>query len=80
LANWWLHTTVHQKEDAVRNLEKLMGVEELAELLGVPPRTIYSWRYRGVGPRAIKVGGAVKYEPAEVRRYLDAQADPRPAA
>ncbi len=64
----------------MQRLEKLLGVEELADLLGVPPRTIYSWKYRGVGPRAVKVGGALKYEPAEVRRYLDEQSDPRPAA
>lgn len=64
----------------MQRLEKLIGVEELAELLDVPVRTVYAWRTRGVGPRGIRVGGAVKYEPSEVRRYLDAQADPQPAA
>lgn len=64
----------------MQRLEKLIGVEELAELLDVPVRTVYAWRTRDVGPRGIRVGGAVKYEPSEVRRYLDDQADPRPAA
>lgn len=79
MARWELHTTVQKQEGTVQRLEKLIGVEELAELLGVPVRTVYSWRSRGVGPRGIRVGGAVKYEPSEVRRYLDSQVDPRPA-
>lgn len=33
-------------------LEPLMGVEELAEYLGVPVQTIYDWRVAGTAPRA----------------------------
>jgi len=37
-------------------LEPLIGVEELAEYLGVPVQTIYDWRLSGKAPRAFKLG------------------------
>lgn len=62
-------------------MEKLIGVEELAETLGVPPATVRAWRYRREGPPAIKVGRHVKFRPSAVQAWLDSQADdPRPAA
>jgi predicted DNA-binding transcriptional regulator AlpA len=33
-----------------------MGVEELAEYLGVPVQTTYDWRLPGRTPRAYKLG------------------------
>lgn len=55
--------------------------ERLAEYLGIPVKTLYQWRHRGVGPRAIKVGRHLRYRPSDVERWLDAQADqPRAAS
>lgn len=34
-------------------LTRLLTVEELADLLRVPIKTIYTWRYHGEGPPAI---------------------------
>jgi excisionase family DNA binding protein len=53
--------------------QPLMSVKELAELLQVSVRTIYDWRYRGLGPTAIKVGRHVRYEPDEIERWLVVQ-------
>jgi len=53
-----------------RAVRQLMTVEEVAELLQVPVRTIYDWRYRGLGPAAIRVGRYVRYEPDEINRWL----------
>jgi excisionase family DNA binding protein len=53
--------------------QPLMSVKELAELLQVSVKTIYDWRYRGLGPAAIRVGRHDRYEPAEIERWLDLQ-------
>lgn len=51
----------------------LGSVDAVAEYLGVPPATLYQWRYRGIGPRASKVGRHLRYRWADVERWLDAQ-------
>ena len=57
--------------------ETLLTIEDLAEYLGVPKRTIYAWRYRGTGPVGIRLGGHVRYRRHEVERWLDDQTDAR---
>jgi excisionase family DNA binding protein len=56
-------------------MEKLLSVHEVAELLGVPVPTVYRWRYEGTGPIGLKVGRHVRYDPADVRRWLSERAD-----
>lgn len=60
-----------------RTLEHLLSIEEVADILGVPVRTLYSWRYRTelTGPRAIRVGRHLRYRPSDVDAWLDAQVD-----
>jgi len=53
--------------------QPLMSVRELAELLQVSVKTVYDWRYRGLGPAAIKVGRHVRYEPDEIERWIALQ-------
>ncbi|MBX3026967.1 helix-turn-helix domain-containing protein [bacterium] len=53
--------------------ERMMRESEVAALLGVSRRTLQGWRWRGGGPPYVRIGGAVRYEPAEVRAWLDAQ-------
>jgi len=45
---------------------------EVAARLGVSPFTLRAWRYRGVGPRFLKLGRAVRYRPDDVDAYLRA--------
>jgi len=47
-----------------------MSIREVAQCLGVPEATLRYWRYQGTGPRSIKVGRHVRYQRAEVERYL----------
>jgi hypothetical protein len=54
-------------------VEQLMSTEEVAEVLGRPPRTLRQWRYLGVGPKYLKVGAAVRYRPRDVEKWLKAQ-------
>src|SRR5688500_18353995 len=46
-------------------LEQLISIDELAEYLGVPVKTIYDWRLTG-GPCAIRVGRHLKYAISDV--------------
>jgi len=49
----------------------LITTDELAAFLSLPVKTLRDWRYTGVGPRALRVGRHLRYEPAEVRRWLE---------
>jgi len=50
---------------------KLMTIQDLADLLAVPASTIYGWRYRGFGPPSVRVGGHVRYRRETVESWLD---------
>jgi excisionase family DNA binding protein len=51
----------------------LLTVKELAQHCQVPEATIYAWRYRGVGPRSVRVGKYVRYRQEDVDRWLESQ-------
>lgn len=44
---------------------------DVAETLGLSPRTLSRWRIEGRGPSYRKLGKRVVYTPADVREYLD---------
>ncbi len=52
-------------------LEPLIGVEELAEYLGVPVQTIYDWRLSGRAPRAYKFGKHLRFAASDVAAWLE---------
>lgn len=66
--------------ESITDQPALLSPDEVAHYLGVPIRTLYAWRHTGRGPRGFKVGRHVRYRRADVDRWLDQQADPRPAA
>ena len=56
---------------------------EVAARLGVSRFTVRSWRLKGIGPRFLKMGRAVRYRPDDVDEYerqalveTQARADP----
>jgi hypothetical protein len=49
---------------------RLLTAVELAAYLSIPVATVRQWRYMGVGPKAFKVGRHLRYDPAEVTRWL----------
>jgi excisionase family DNA binding protein len=55
---------------------RLLTVQELAELLQVPAKTIYTWRYKGVGPQAVRIGRHLRFRAEDVVAWLDAQVGP----
>jgi DNA-binding transcriptional MerR regulator len=56
--------------------EKLWGVQDVAEYLGVPVKTVYQWRSTGYGPPARRVGKYLRYKPSDVIAWFDALTDP----
>jgi predicted DNA-binding transcriptional regulator AlpA len=55
------------------DLQKLWGIAEVAEYLGVPEQTLYQWRTKHYGPPGRKIGKYVKYRPADVLSWVDDQ-------
>jgi predicted DNA-binding transcriptional regulator AlpA len=50
--------------------DRLWGVREVAEFLGVPVTTLYQWRYQRYGPTGARVGRYLRYDPREVRAWF----------
>ncbi len=49
---------------------KYLTTDELAQELRTPVDTIRYWRYAGKGPRSLKVGRRVLYDPADVEAWI----------
>lgn len=62
-----------------RMYDPLLTVDQVSDWLGVPKGTLYQWRSRSRGPRAIKVGNGIRYRRSEIETYLDLHTDARPA-
>jgi predicted DNA-binding transcriptional regulator AlpA len=62
---------------SAQGTDRLLTVDEVAQWLGKPKATLYVWRTRGLGPRGIKVGNALRYRRRDVEAWLDQQADDR---
>jgi excisionase family DNA binding protein len=56
-------------------IRKLWSPQDVAEYLGVPVQTIYQWRSRGYGPPGFRVGKHVRFRPADVEAWVDAQSE-----
>lgn len=55
--------------------EPLLNLKELSELIGVPVNTLYRWRYRGEGPKGLRLGRHVRYRRSDVEAWLASCAD-----
>ena len=45
---------------------------EAARVLGLSVKTLRRWRWAGKPPSFVKIGSAVRYEPAELQALIDA--------
>jgi excisionase family DNA binding protein len=57
------------------NQERLLTPYEVSVFLGVPLRTIYRWRSRGIGPRGYRIGRHVRYRVDDIERWLEDHRD-----
>lgn len=59
--------------DGMKQRDRLLTVEELADYLAVPVATLYQWRYRKEGPTGFRVGRHVRYRWSEVEAWIERQ-------
>lgn len=51
--------------------EDVVTIDEVARRLDVPKKTLYNWRYKGVGPRSHRIGKHLRYRWSDVLDWLD---------
>lgn len=66
------------------NLRPLLGVSEVAQILGVPKGMLYRWHSLSspeqiVGPRAFRVGKYLRYTLEDLRDYIETQRHAAPS-
>ncbi len=52
---------------------ELLKPEVLAQNLGKSPAVLANWRYRGLGPKYIKLGRSIRYSVSDVEEWLNLQ-------
>lgn len=52
-------------------MQKLLSAGEAAPYIGVSPGTLANWRVRGEGPKFIKAGLRVMYDPNDIAAWRD---------
>lgn len=55
-------------------MDRLLTLDEVADLLRTPAATLRYWRHKGTGPKSFKVGRRVIYREADVLLWVEAQA------
>lgn len=79
-------TETKQQSAGSTNLFRVLETEALlAERWAISVRTLQMWRFKGFGPPFLKVGNAVRYDPAECEEWLEknsrsSTSDPGPDA
>ncbi|MFF2163800.1 helix-turn-helix transcriptional regulator [Streptomyces sp. NPDC102340] len=53
--------------------ERYLTPVDVAELLAVPVETVYQWRRKRTGPRGFRVGRHLRFDPADVRAWVESQ-------
>lgn len=53
-----------------RHGDRLLSVEELADYLEVPVKTIYTWRHHNTGPRGFRVGKHLRFRWRDVQAWV----------
>ena len=55
-----------QRPSRPMDYSELWTIDDVANYLGVPKQTIYSWRHRGYGPKGFRVGKHLRWRSAVV--------------
>ncbi|MFN5852097.1 MAG: helix-turn-helix transcriptional regulator [Pirellulaceae bacterium] len=63
---------MHNRGMPVVEPARLLDVQAVAGLLGVSGRHVYRLADSGRMPRPLKLGGAVRWDRDEIRRWIDA--------
>lgn len=50
-------------------MENLLTTKKAAPRVGVSPGTLANWRIQGVGPKFIRAGARIVYDPADIEAW-----------
>lgn len=69
----WARKTRWEKRmnETARRASRLMSMSEVADYLAVSEKRLYEWSSAQYGPVPLKVGGTLRYRPADVEAFLD---------
>jgi len=56
----------------VSSFERLLTEKDAAAILSVKVPTLRRWRWASKGPAFRKIGGAVRYHPADLAAFIEA--------
>jgi predicted DNA-binding transcriptional regulator AlpA len=68
------------RSSTVAKPEQLASTAEVANVLGIPGKTLVEWRSRGIGPDYLKVGRYVRYRWSAVNAWLATREQRKPGA
>ncbi|MFI6372106.1 helix-turn-helix transcriptional regulator [Streptomyces sp. NPDC050546] len=51
--------------------DRYLTPDDIAEMFEVPLETVYQWRKKRTGPSGFRIGKHLRYDPADVRAYVD---------
>jgi predicted DNA-binding transcriptional regulator AlpA len=54
-------------------LEHLLTAQELSDYLGIPVANMSDWRVAHCGPKAVKLGHALRYPESAIRDWIQEQ-------
>lgn len=61
--------------------DRYLTPDDLAAMFSLPSvETVYAWRKKRIGPRAIRIGKHLRYDPAAVREWVDSLTEADEAA
>lgn len=62
-----MSTTIERKIES-----GILTIDQAAEYLSIPKATLYTWRTRrvGFGPRAVKLGGCLRYRRTDLDAWV----------
>ena len=52
-------------------MKNLLNTNDAAPLAGVKPKTLENWRSMGLGPKFVRVGRLVRYDPDDIRTWRE---------
>jgi predicted DNA-binding transcriptional regulator AlpA len=58
---------------ANNTLETLLNEHDVERITGLSVASVRRWRRLKIGPRATKIGAAVRYRPEQVKAWLDSR-------
>jgi predicted DNA-binding transcriptional regulator AlpA len=54
-------------------MQRLLKLQEVAAMTGIPENTLRFWRHQGTGPKSAKLGRRVVYREADVLAWVEEQ-------